>query len=128
MDAYYPVYFGGEQVGKVQVIKQGLYNRFICRCRLAGDKVCRLYVRCGESLEKLGVLVPVDEGFGLDTRIPAKRFADAPMEFELRCAEEKKPEKTFVPIIPEEPFSYLSRLKNAFLVKQAGKIGIILPK
>ena len=42
--------------------------------------------------------------------------------------EEKKPEETFVPIIPEEPFSYLSRLKNAFLVKQAGKIGIILPK
>ena len=128
MDAYYPVYFGEEQVGKIQVIRQGLYIRFICRCRPTGDKVCRLYVHCGESLEKLGVLVPVDEGFGLDTRIPAKRFADAQMKFEMCCGEEKKEEETFVPSIPEEPFSYLSRLKNAFLVKQAGKIGIILPK
>ena len=70
----YDVYFGHRQSGRVQVQRQGLYYRFQCRCRLTGDVVCRLYVLCGGRRENLGVVVPMDGGFGLDTRVPVKHF------------------------------------------------------
>ena len=51
----YGVYFGKEQVGKVQVQRQGLYYRFTCRCRISGDVMCRLWVSSGEKRENLGL-------------------------------------------------------------------------
>ena len=65
MEGIYPVGFGQARVGKVEVRKQGLYYRFFCRCQISGDVVCRLVVSCGGKQENLGVVVPLEEGFGL---------------------------------------------------------------
>lgn len=32
----------------------------------------------------------------------------------------------FIPIKPEEPFAYIERLKDAYLVRQDGQVGIII--
>ena len=32
----------------------------------------------------------------------------------------------FIPIYPEEPFAYITRLKTAFLVRQNGQVGMIV--
>ena len=72
MEGTYGVYFGTNLAGKVQVRRQGLYYRFACRCRLTGEVVCRLRVTCGGRRENLGVVVPVDGGFGLETSLPVK--------------------------------------------------------
>ena len=122
----YPVFFGKDQVGKVQVLRDGLYSRFICRCCLSGDIMCRLHVRAGGGWISLGVVVPVDSGFGLDTKLPAKRLGKEEPEFLLLPAAQRPAEDSFAPICPEEPFAYISRLKHSFLVKQAGQIGILL--
>ena len=45
--------------------------------------MCRLFVRCGSREENLGIVVPMDGGFGLDTRIPVKRLGEGEMEFRL---------------------------------------------
>ncbi|MDO5400195.1 MAG: hypothetical protein Q4F17_04335 [Eubacteriales bacterium] len=125
MEGSYGVYFGSDQVGKVQVLRQGLYYAFHCRCRLTGSVVCRLEVRWRDGRENLGVLVPMDGGFGLDTRVPIKRLKGEEPRF-LIIPRHDRPTGTFVPISPEEPFSYLERLKDGYLVKKNGQIGIML--
>jgi len=121
----YEVFFGKDKAGKVQVLREGLYYRFICRCRISGEVVCRLVVRCGENQENLGVVVPVGDGFGLDKRIPVKHLGDGEMQFSL-IPKTGLPEGKFVPIYPEEPFSYIARLKDAFLARQNGQVGILI--
>lgn len=119
------MFFGNRQSGRVQVQQQGLYYRFTCRCQLTGDVVCRLWVSCGGKRENLGIVVPMDGGFGLETRIPMKRIGEGEPTFQLIPKHEKAPGQ-FVPIIPEEPFSYIERLKTSFLVKKYGQLGILI--
>ena len=125
MEGNYGVYFGNQLAGKVQVQRQGLYYRFTCRCRLSGDVVCRFRVTCGDRRESLGVVVPMDGGFGLDTRLPVKRLGEGEMAFTL-VPKHEVPEGTFVPIYPEEPFAYIERLKEGFLAKKGEQVGVVL--
>lgn len=125
MEGNYAVFFGREQVGKVQVLKQGLYYRFTCRCRLTGDVVCRLTVSCEDKQENLGIVVPIGDGFGLDTKLPVKRLGNGMMKFQLHPKHEIEIEK-FTPIYPEEPFAYIARLKDSFLVRKNGQAGILI--
>lgn len=125
MEGNYEVYFGNDQTGKVQVIRQGLYYQFHCRCKLTGAVMCRLEVVCADRRENLGVLVPVDRGFGLDTRLPVKRFGEGRPRFHI-IPKHDKPEGLFIPIIPEEPFSYIERLKDGFLERRNGQVGVVL--
>ena len=69
MEENYGVYFGNRPVGKVQVTRQGLYYHFLCRCELTGDVMCRLWVTCADKRESLGLVVPVDGGFGLKVKL-----------------------------------------------------------
>lgn len=125
MEGSYEVCFGKDTVGKVQVLRQGLYYRFICRCRLTGDVICRLVVRCGEKQENLGIVVPMEDGFGLDKKIPVKQIGEGNMDFLLVPKHDQLMGK-FVPICPEEPFAYITRLKESFLVRKDGQVGIVI--
>lgn len=125
MEGNYSVSFGGTQCGKVQVQRQGLYWRFICRCRISSSILCRLQVECGVERENLGVLVPVDGGFGLDRRIPVKRLPEGIPVFRILPNGAGK-EEGFVPICPEEPFAYITRLKKSYLVRKNGQAGILI--
>lgn len=123
MEGCYEVYFGNQSAGKVQLIRQGLYYRVICRCRVPGDQVFRLYAVQGNRRENLGVVIPDGDGFSLDKKIPAKNLIEEKIRFILSSAE-KVPAGRFEPISPEEPFLYIDRLKTAFLLSEHGKIGI----
>ena len=120
----YEIKQGGSSVGQVCVERQGLYYRFVCRCRLAGG-IYRLVVSCGGKREDLGILVPLEEGFGLEKRIPVTRMGEGKPEFLLMCKENVRKEK-FVSVYPEEPFSYMARLKDAYLERREGQLGILL--
>lgn len=106
-------------VGKVEVRREGLYYHFYCRCQVEIDTVCRVMA----DKENLGVLIPVGNGFGLETRIPAKRFGENVPEFRL-VPNRPVLEGKFIPIKPEEPFAYIARLKQAYLTRQNGEMGI----
>ena len=125
MEGIYPVSFGNEQVGKVKVCRQGLYYRFICRCKLTGDVVCRLLVCVDDRQESLGVVVPVEDGFGLEKSVPVKRIGQGTPEFRLVPRHETAV-GTFVPLSPEEPFAYIRNLKNAYFERRYGQAGIII--
>ena len=86
--------------------------------------MCRLQVDCGDNGVDLGVVVPVDGGFGLDTRIPVKRLGTGQMRFLLKPKHDIK-HTAFVPVYPEEPFAYIERLKEGFLARKDGQVGIV---
>lgn len=126
LEGYYEVFFGRSAVGKVQVIRQGLYYRFICRCKLPGEGIYRLCVLCGERQTNLGVVVPEGSGFGLDKVVPVKKLDQGKPEFFLAPRHEPV-SGLFVPISPEEPFYYIAKLKDAFLENRNGKLGVVIP-
>lgn len=119
MEGIYEIMLWDKTVGTVSVSREGLYYRFHCRCELPENTVCR--VTAGK--ESLGILVPTGEGFELNTKLPVKRFGEIAPEFHLVP---NKPvlEGTFIPIKPEEPFAYIERLKDAYLVRRGDEIGI----
>ena len=125
MEQCYAIMLGKDAVGKVQVIRQGLYYRFICRCRLSGEVVYRLTVCCGDTTENLGILVGMGEGFGLDKKVPVSHLGEGDMQFMLLPKSDRLC-GTFIPIRPEEPFAYIARLKDSFLVRQGGQAGILI--
>ena len=114
--------FGGKPVGRVRAERKGLYYVFRCRCTLSGETAFRLVARCGEKEEDLGVLVPIDGGFGLDTRRPVKRLGEGELRFSL-LSKHDAPKSRFEPISPQEPFAYLQHLKDAYLAEQNGRLG-----
>ena len=125
MEGNYQVYFGEQAVGRVQVMREGLYYRFCCRCSLSGAVVCRLVLICGEETHHLGIFVPMGDAFGLDTRLPVKRISETSPVFQVLPGRVVTNGR-FVPIKPEEPFAYIARLKDAFLAYQNGQAGVIL--
>lgn len=112
----------------MQVLRQGLYYRIACRCHMTGEVMCCLQARCGERQENLGVVVPMDGGFGLDTRLPVKRLGEGELSFSLIPKYGQPRKETFIPLAPEEPFAYISRLKDAFLKRQGNVVGVVIPE
>ena len=123
MDGLHDVYLSGQPVGKVLVERRGLYWLFSCRCRLSGEIMYKLSVTCGETTENLGVLVPDGKDFSLKAKLPAKRLGAGEMKFQI-LPRHKELAGKFIPLSPEKPFAYLSRLENAFLEVRNGQPGI----
>ena len=124
----YGISFGEKIVGRAQAERQGLYYHVTCLCGLSGEVMHRLEGSCGEKRADLGILVPMEQGFGLDTRFPVSRVGEGELSFRLRPRHDELGGRSFVPITPEEPFAYLERLKEAFLEIQNGKKGASIPK
>lgn len=125
MEGTYQILMGEKSVGDVQVSRQGLYYCFSCRCRLSGEVVCRLTVTCGGETHSLGVPVPEGEVFVLRARLPVKRLGEGQPVFQV-APKHKHLSGIFVPLSPEEPFRYLSRLHNAVLERRGEQLGILL--
>lgn len=121
----YEIKLGDKTAGTVQVKKQGLYYLISCRCQLPGKEIHRLIVQCGGKSESLGICVPIGGGFGVDTKIPCKRLTDGTPEFQL-LPKKERPQGKFVAVYPEEPFSYMARLKDAFLERRGEQLGIVI--
>ena len=120
------ILLGGQAVGKTRVSREGLYLAFRCRCHLSGEVVYRLQARCGDRTENLGIPVPGNGSFELNTRVPAKRLGPGRMVIEA-VPKRAELEEKFIPLSPEEPFRYLRRLETAFLQVRDGQVGIVIP-
>lgn len=123
MDGEYDILMGNEVVGTATVERQGLYYRFCCKCKISGAVMCRVTVSCNGHHENLGILIPEGNGFGLTTRLSVKKLGKGPFQFRV-LPKHLKGEKEFIPVYPEEPFAYLTRLQNAFLEVRNGQTGI----
>lgn len=127
MEGNYPIYHGPQQVGQAQITRRGLYYYFNCRLQLSGAVVFRLQIRCGDITENLGIPVPEGDIFILQKTLPASRFPREKPEFCVFPKHEPMNE-FFVPLHPDEPFAYLSRLQDARLQRQGDRLGIVIKK
>ena len=126
MDGIYDVFQGNDQVGTVQMERQGLYYAFTCRCHLYSEVICKVTVSCGEQEASLGVLIPMGSAYGLTKRIPVKSLGKGTPKFRITPMY-TAPEGIHVDIYPEEPFRYIARLEKAYLEKKRERLGIVIP-
>ena len=115
---------GGQAIGSVTVTRQGLYYHFACRCRLTKETLYRLIMKNDGMEHDLGILTPLDCRFGMNTLISIKKAGTGVPKFYL-LPHRQTVFRSISPVSPDEPFSYISRLETAFLVKNNGekKIG-----
>ena len=123
METFYPVTCNSISCGKVSVRKQGLYYCFHCRCAVETKEIYRLILSRMDQQHSLGVLVPSDNCFELTAKIPVKHIPEGEWLFCIVSGSSPSHER-FIPICPEEPFSYISRLQESFLVYRNGQPGI----
>ena len=123
MEREYDVILGDRPLGKAWVRQVGLYDQISLRCNLPGDGMYRVTVRSELGDTDLGILIPMSDGFGLETQVPMKRLGEGKLSFVIK-PRHRTPDGQFVPLSPEEPFTYLSRLKDAFLVRRNGDVGL----
>lgn len=116
LEENYQVFYKGNSVGMVQVSREGLYSRLICKCRVSDSEIHRLYA----DEEKIGVLMPERGGLELDTKLPARRLKPGVL-FSL-----DKNSVDFIPIIDGVCFQYLHRLRTAKLSFRDGVPGLYL--
>lgn len=121
----YDLIMADEKIGCVTVRKDGLYLQISCRCDLSGEVMFQLNLDSNKGRACLGTLVPMDGRFGLETSVAGKRVGEGDLKFSLQPKHEVM-DKHFIPIHPEEPFSYLSRLEQAYLCCRHGQIGLVL--
>lgn len=127
MEGTYALCLGNDEIGKVQVERQGLYYRFTCRCQLHSEVICKVTVSCGGHHENLGVLVPMGDTYGLTKKLPVKNLGTGTPEFWITPKHTGVP-GVYVDIYPEEPFRYIARLEKAYLEKRRGRLGIVIPE
>lgn len=127
MEGTHQILMGEEEIGRAEVTREGLYYRFSCRCKLAGEVIHRLVVDTGEAEENLGIPAPQGEWFALTKRLPISRFRGKTSVIRARPRSIVLQED-FIPLKPEEPFSYLHRLKEARLTRRDGQLGLIFPE
>lgn len=119
----YDIYAGTQIVGQAEVIKEGLYYRFSCKCTPPDDGIHRIMVSDGNNTKDLGICVPVGEWFCLVSRVPIKHLSGEILEFSLVP---KDRQKLAVPVATDEPFANLDKLESAHLEEADGKTEIII--
>lgn len=111
MEGQYEVFHRGQAVGTVEVIRDGLYCRLSCCCRVRDGAIHRLYA----GGEKLGVLIPEEGELVLETRVAAKRLKEG-------CAFSLDEETgECIPIRPGEAFLHLDKLRQGRLSFRNGE-------
>ena len=120
MKREYVIDLGDQAVGTAWVTRQGLYYHIRVQCDLTGEMMRKVLVSCDGKEENLGILVPENGRFACNTRIPVKRLGEGELRFRVLPKHGDLGEN-WVPLAPEEPFRYISRLKEAYLIKQKGQ-------
>lgn len=118
---------GDTLIGTAQVERRGLYYHIQVRCELAGGVMHKVLMCCDGREENLGILFPVDGKFGLSTRIPVKRIGEGKIIFRI-LPRHGSLSGRFVPLSPQEPFQYITRLKDSFLERRGNTTGIVINK
>lgn len=115
MEETFDVTYCGQPVGTVELRREGLYIRIVCRCRVADGQIHRLYTE-GENL---GVLIPDRGELVLETKVAAKRIKPG-CAFDLDGKTDR-----FIPIRPGEAFAHLDMLRTGRMVIQNGEMGMV---
>ena len=102
-------------VGTVELRREGLYWRILCRCRMVDGEIHRLYA----DGKKIGVLAPDRGELILETKVVAKRLRPG-CAFSL-----DEDRREFIPIHPGEAFACLDKVRQSKLAFREGEPGMV---
>ena len=120
LESTYPIYYQGQIAGTAELAKEGLYWRISCRCQLPIMGKHTVKIQQEVSLINLGLCVPYENGFGLNTWISAKKIGQGSIRF-LLCKEEKG---QFIPLTI--PFAYIKLITKGTLRFENGQYGVYI--
>lgn len=116
MKARYDVYQNDAVVGQLYIRPAGLYYQLDCRCNLSSREIMELWMETANGCEKIGILVPYGEEFGIQRRILRKNLEEDKLRFVLYprkvTTEEEK-----IPVQSNSPFPRIADLPNGCLVQ-----------
>ena len=107
-------------VGKVTMVREGLYYRFRCVCTKL-DGIHRLWVMWENDVFNLGVCLPIGDSLLLEKKVAANRIGNGPYYFVLKGDGEKR----FAPLDQPLPTECLRCLKTARFAIRDGRKGLI---
>ena len=105
----YDVYFEDKAVGTVTMEKNGLYMQIQCVCNSVPTGFYTLILSSDKEIINLGLLLPVKDGFGVNTCLPAARIGS---RNRFHIFNSKKNNRKCVAADPTVPFKYLSDILN----------------
>ena len=111
----YSVYQDSVPFGTAEIIREGLYYRIQIRC----PNAVRVTVAGANGMRDLGICVPLEEKFVIQTRVPIKQLGEGEMYF---CVHSEK--NAFVPVETDKPFEHLDMIRDSALSFQNGQIGV----
>lgn len=121
----YEVFAGETVVGNAELIREGLFYRIRCRCRLPADSMYRLQMTAGDIHRDLGICVPVDGVFGVDTKVSVKLLGAEPRRFSVTDSQ-KGTERATLEVCAGKPFAFLDRLETARAEVVNGDLRVVI--
>lgn len=115
--------YSNDICGAVSVTKEGLYYKIQCRCDLPTKGIYHMIIQSDENKIDLGICVPKDGRFGIDTRIPTRNINTDSVRFVL-IEKESDSEKSKFLLESSMPFPYLEQLETAYLCSDKKTIAI----
>ena len=113
----------GKIIGSAYVEHRGLYWHIACVCKPQIPGRYHIYIDTKDQSLDLGLCVPKDENFVLRTSIPAKSIPHGELCFLLK---KKNNASNLIPLREHNPFTSLSKLKTARLLRQNGQFFLSL--
>lgn len=123
----YIVMGNGREVGTASVSIEGLYYRIRCVCKLPDGEIYRLMVDTDSGQTDLGIIVPVKEKFGLETRVSVKKLGEGKPRFWIQYGNSVPASHCF-PLYGDQPFERIELLRKARLVKDGNIFKLAINK
>ena len=109
------VYRDSVPFGLAEIIREGLYYRIRVHCPQSG----RVLVYEAKGMRDLGICVPSEGEFVIETRVPVKQLGEGELSF---CVTSDK--NMFHPVEADKPFEHPDILRDCVLCFQKGQIGV----
>lgn len=110
----YDVMYNSRVVGYAQMEKEGLYCRIFTSCQVEKPGIYKLQVKNGHEILKTLTCIPGNQGYTVETRIPAKQLENGEVHFVLM--DKNQISQLQATVNPEEEFPYMAQLEQAVLV------------
>ena len=119
----YDIMMDSQVVGQAEVMQEGLYYRFSCKCTPPDNSIHRILVGDGNNTKDLGICVPTGEWFCLVARVPVKYLPGENLSFTLVS---QTPQTAAITVKNDKPFLQLDQLESARLLENDGGFEVLI--
>ena len=120
----YEVYCADRVIGSISLEPQGLYYKIFSYCERISEKFPKLYAVCGDHKTSIGVYKPQGNGFVMERLLSIKSWDLKGISFQIGSMDRQIKGET-IPVFPDRPFPYISRIGNAQFCREDEQPGIL---